>query len=64
MCNAEYYCREDAFKGEEEWLRRRPHFEYENLDVTTVSKRKNGMKGRPWKDEELATMFKIRARFG
>lgn len=60
-CNVEYYCREDALKMADKWLLGYPRLEYENLGVGTVSRRKNGKKGRPGKDEELETMFRIKA---
>jgi transposase len=61
VCGVLYYCREDALQAADKWLGGFPRLEFENVDVVTVSRRKDGRKGRPRNGEELQTWFKIEA---
>lgn len=61
VIGTEYYCRADALQAADKWLNGYPRLEFECLDVEVVSKRKDGMRGRPKNGEELQQYHKIKA---
>ena len=61
VSNQEFYCEEDALKAAWKWISERPVLEFEDLSVIKVFKRQNGKRGRPHKNEETKTFYKISA---
>jgi transposase len=55
----DFFCEEDALKAAEEWIRDFPSVMIENIDLKAIKKRESSKRGRPLKDEELKTYFKI-----
>jgi transposase len=64
LSNHEYYCKEDALKAAGKWIAERPVLQFEHLRVITVRKSRNGKRGRPSKNEETNTFYKIDAATG
>jgi len=61
LSNQEYYCEADALEAARKWIAERPLLTFEDLGVATVKKRLNGKKGRPSKNEETRTFYRIEA---
>lgn len=57
----EFACEADAFQEAEKWISDRRRYRYSSIEVCPVSKRNDGKKGRPKKDECLFQVYKIRA---
>ena len=55
----DFFCKEDALKAAEKWIQDFPSVSFEKVDVTSIKKRESGKRGRPSKDEELKTYFRI-----
>ncbi|KKG87642.1 transposase [Methanosarcina mazei] len=55
----DFFCEEDALKAAEKWIQDFPSVSFEKVDVKSIKKRESGKKGRPSKDEELKTYFRI-----
>ncbi|KKG51870.1 IS1634 family transposase [Methanosarcina mazei] len=55
----DFFCEEDALKAAEKWITDFPSVSLEKVDVKSIKKRESGKRGRPSKDEELKTYFKI-----
>ncbi|KKH27273.1 IS1634 family transposase [Methanosarcina mazei] len=55
----DFFCEEDALKAAEKWITDFPSVSLEKVDVNSIKKRESGKRGRPSKDEELKTYFKI-----
>jgi len=62
LMSREYACEADAMKDAEIWVAAQPFHRLEDLVVATESKRAEGKRGRPKKDELLATVYSIKAR--
>ena len=58
----EFFCEEDARKAFREWIESEPFFEFGKISVITKIRRKDGKRGRPGKDTEMETTYKIRAK--
>jgi transposase len=48
----EFACEEEAEKAVQRWIKEHPRCLLESLDISTVSCRVNGKRGRPKKGEE------------
>ncbi|RPJ69022.1 MAG: IS1634 family transposase, partial [Alphaproteobacteria bacterium] len=57
----EFACEEDARAAMERWKKENPYFLLENIEISTVSTRENGKRGRPKKDEKLIVRYVINA---
>ena len=57
----EYACEEDANRAAEKWLREHQMYQFKQLSIESKSRRINGKRGRPKKDEELETCYFIKA---
>ena len=55
----DFFCEEDALKAAEEWIRDFPSVMFENIGLNAIKKRESGKIGRPTRDEELKTYFRI-----
>ena len=55
----EFACEEDAEKAVQRWIKKHPRCLLESLDISTVSCRVNGKRGRPKKGEELKTSYVV-----
>lgn len=58
----EFACEEDARAALERWKEENPYCLLETVDISTVSKRENGKKGRPKKGEKLVTHYVVDAK--
>lgn len=58
----EFACEEDARTALEKWKQENPHCLLETVDISTESKRENGKRGRPRKDEKLVTHYVVDAK--
>ena len=58
----EFACEEDARAALERWKKENPHCLLETVEISTVSKRENGKKGRPKKDEKLIVHYVVNAK--
>ena len=57
----EFACEEDATAALERWKKENPHCLLETVEISTVSTRENGKRGRPKKDEKLIVHYVINA---
>ena len=57
----EFACEEDARAALERWKKENPYCLLETVEISTISKRENGRKGRPKKDEKLITHYVVNA---
>jgi len=55
----EFACEEDALKAVQKWIKKHPRCLLVSLDISTVSRRLNGGKGRPKKDEKLKISYLV-----
>ena len=55
----DFFCEEDALKAAEKWIQDFPSVSFEKVDVKSIKKRELGKRGRPSKDEELKTYYRI-----
>jgi transposase len=55
----DFFCEEDALKAAEEWTQEFPSIILDKASVKVVTKREQGKKGRPSKDEKLETYYRI-----
>ncbi|MCW7076320.1 MAG: IS1634 family transposase, partial [Candidatus Syntrophoarchaeum sp.] len=55
----EFACKEDALKAVQKWIKKHPRCLLESLDISTVSRRLNGGKGRPKKNEKLKISYLV-----
>lgn len=55
----DFFCEEDALKAAEEWIRDFSSVMFEKVDLKYIKKREPGKKGRPSRDEEFKTYFRI-----
>jgi transposase len=55
----DFFCEEDASKAAEKWIKEFPSIVFEKVDLKSIKKRESGKRGRPSKDEELKTYFRI-----
>jgi transposase len=58
----EFACEEDARTALERWSKENPYCLIETVDISTISKRENGKRGRPKKGEKLVTNHVIDAK--
>lgn len=58
----EFACEEDARASLERWKKENPYCLLETVDISTVSKREEGKRGRPKKDEKLVTHYVVDAK--
>jgi len=56
-----FACEEDARAALERWKKENPYFLLENVEISTVSIREKGKRGRPKKDEKLIVHYIINA---
>jgi transposase len=59
LTGEDFFCEEDALKAAEKWIQDFPSVSFEKVDVKSIKKREPGKRGRPSKDEELKTYFRI-----
>jgi transposase len=57
----EFACEEDARIAIERWKKENPYFLLENIEISTVSTRENGKRGRPKRDEKLIVHYVVNA---
>jgi len=57
-----YFCEDDARKALQEWIESEPFFEFEEMSIKTKIRRKDGKRGRPGKNTEMETTYRIRAK--
>jgi transposase len=57
-----FACEEDARAALERWKNENPYCLLETAEISTISKRENGKKGRPKKDEKLIVHYVINAK--
>lgn len=57
----EFACEDDARAALERWMKENPYCLLENVEISTVSTRENGKRGRPKKDEKLIVRYVINA---
>ncbi len=57
----EFACEEDARAALERWKKENPYCLLETVEISTISKRENGKKGRPRKDEKLIIHYVVNA---
>lgn len=57
----EFACEDDARAALERWMKENPYCLLENVEISTVSTRENGKRGRPKKDEKLIVHYVINA---
>ncbi len=57
-----FACEEDARAALERWKKDNPYCLLETMEISTISKRENGKKGRPRKDEKLITHYVVNAK--
>jgi transposase len=55
----DFFCEEDALKAAEKWIQDFPSVSLEKVDMKSIKKRESGKRGRPSKDEELKTYYRI-----
>ena len=55
----DFFCEEDALKAAEKWSQDFPSVSLEKVDLKAIKKRELGKRGRPSKDEELKTYYRI-----
>ncbi len=58
----EYACEEDANRAAEKWLDEHQMYQFKELSIESKSRRMNGKRGRPKKDEKLETYYLIKAK--
>ena len=58
----EYVCEEDAIRAAEKWLDKHQRYRFNQLSIESKSRRMNGKRGRPKKDEELETCYLVKAK--
>ncbi len=56
-----YFCKADALNGAQNWIREHRLFKYSHLKIKSMKLRKSGKRGRPSKNEEMVTLYKIEA---
>ena len=56
-----FACEEDARASLERWKRENPHCLLETAEISTISKREKGKRGRPQKNEKLIVHYVINA---
>jgi transposase len=61
LSNQEYFCEADALEASRKWIAERPILQFENLGVARIKKRQDGKRGRPSKNEETRTFYRIEA---
>ena len=57
----EFACEEDARAALERWIKENPYCLLETVEISTVSTRENGKRGRPKKDEKLIVHYVVNA---
>ncbi|HWR25551.1 MAG TPA: IS1634 family transposase [Methanosarcina sp.] len=55
----DFFCEEDALKAAKKWIQDFPSVSFEKMDLKTIKKREAGKRGRPSKDEESKTYYRI-----
>jgi transposase len=55
----DFFCEEDALKASEKWIADFPSVVFEKVDLKAIKKREAGKRGRPSKNEELKTYYRI-----
>jgi len=58
----EYACEEDANRAAKKWLDEHQMYQFKELSIESKSRRMNGKRGRPKKDEKLETYYLIKAK--
>ena len=58
----DFACEEDARAALERWKKGKPYCLLETVDISTVSKREKGKRGRPKKGEKLVTHYVVDAK--
>ncbi len=56
-----YACEADARRATDRWLLKNPYFIFKTLSIDSITKRANGKRGRPKKDEVMETGYLIKA---
>ena len=59
LAGEDFFCEEDALKAAEKWIADFPSVLFEKVDLKTIKKREAGKRGRPSKNEELKTYYRI-----
>jgi len=58
----EFACEEDARAALERWKKENPYCMLETMEISTISTRENGKRGRPKKDEKLIVRYVVDAK--
>jgi transposase len=58
----EYACEEDAIRAADKWLVEHQMYQFKQLSIESKSRRMNGKRGRPKKEEKLETCYLVKAK--